>query len=199
MIMLMVYALILTLGVAVVDVFGKQIKKWWWYVVIFLLMLLGQWLFSDKAHADEYYIDGVHHEFTYEMTETAQKEIAQLKLWMEKRRYCKGLTGTQIADYQKKMKFHQENAQRTLDDAKARCWWLPDLTDRDNARYCWTSAIALLAPGAPHYKGVAVILNILLQYGLDCSDEWHYINEKLYWSQYHSEMADFYEEIIRKS
>lgn len=47
MIMLMVYALILTLGVVVVDVFGKQIKKWWWYVVIFLLMLLGQWLFSD--------------------------------------------------------------------------------------------------------------------------------------------------------
>ena len=76
---------------------------------------------------------------------------------------------------------------------------LPNLTDRQNARYCFTASIAGITPLPPQSKLIAIILATLAEYGVDCVNEWYYINEKLYWSQYHYEMAEFYEEVLRKS
>ncbi|EFB42177.1 MULTISPECIES: hypothetical protein [Parachlamydia] len=50
----------------------------------------------------------------------------------------------------------------------------------------------MAVPGSPQSKLIAAILNLLLQYGLDCLAEWEEIDEKLYWIKYHYEMAEFY-------
>lgn len=94
--------------------------------------------------------------------------------------------------------FHKENGERCYNDAKDRCWWLPYLSERDKARYCISNIGVLACPGEPKSKLIIALVNMLIQYGIDCSEEWHYINNKLYWSQYHFEMMEFYDNLIKK-
>ncbi|CCB85205.1 putative uncharacterized protein [Parachlamydia acanthamoebae UV-7] len=56
----------------------------------------------------------------------------------------------------------------------------------------------MAVPGSPQSKLIAAILNLLLQYGLDCLDEWEEIDEKLYRIKYHYEMAEFYQDVLNK-
>lgn len=58
---------------------------------------------------------------------------------------------------------------------------------------------ALVAPVDPMSKLVGVVRVTLILYGIDCCNEWHYINNKLYSSQCHYEMMEFYEEVLKKS
>jgi len=164
----MVQALMLTWVIVVVDIFGKQVKRLYWYVIIFLWMLFGQWVFASKAHANEMVYEQV---ILCEMTEEARKEIEFMTRVIKLQKKHKALTPSDYKYYQDKVKFHTKNVIKSFKEAKQRCWYLPDLTDRQNAKYCWTSAAALLAPGTPQFKAGAVILNLLLQYGLDCNDE----------------------------
>ena len=48
----MIQALILTMGVVVVDIFAKDLKRIYVYGLIFTIMLFSVWFFSGKAHAD---------------------------------------------------------------------------------------------------------------------------------------------------
>ncbi len=100
--------------------------------------------------------------------------------------------------YAQKVKFHQREAERTYKQAKEKCWYLPDLSEREKARYCITSIGIGLAPMEPASKSITILVNALIQYTIDCCDEWHYINEKLYWSHYHYEMMEFYQEVIKQ-
>jgi hypothetical protein len=182
--MIFVHALILTVGVAVMDVFFSQVRRIWWYLLLYGMMFLGVWLFESKAEASE-------------LTIHAQMDIEWLSRYDGRTR--KSNNETDIEYFKKELQFHKDNAIRTCAAAKERCWWLPKLDERKSARYCWTSAMAMAVPGTPEFKLGAVILNVLLEYGLDCSEEWNYIDNKLYWCKYHTEMVEFYEDILKKS
>lgn len=95
--------------------------------------------------------------------------------------------------------FHLENGKRTFKDAQDRCAYLPNTDDRTKAKYCFTSAISLVGSSTPGTKLVAAVTTFLVQYGIDCMDEWHYINNKLNWSKYHFEMCDFYRDLLDKA
>lgn len=198
--MLIVYALIMALGLYVVDMCFKKTRQIYMYIIYFMFMLFGFWFFSDKAQADEICIEDVCYEFTYEMTEDAIRDINEFNWFLSKRIYMGPRNGgIERKDYVSLIKFHKGEAERTLADAKARCWAFPQLTDRQNAQYCYAALGGLLLPGDPMSKLVAILVATLTLYGVDCTNEWHYINNKLYWSQYHYEMAEFYEEALRKS
>lgn len=107
------------------------------------------------------------------------------------------LTSDQISFYRDKIEFHRQNAERTYNDAKEACWWLPNFDDRKKARYCFASAMAVVGSSSPMSKVIAYILYTLGEYGFACLDEWDYINNKLHWSQYHYEMKEFYEHILK--
>lgn len=96
-----------------------------------------------------------------------------------------------------KARFHKTNAERTFNDAKDKCWYLPKLSERDKARYCFTNIGAIISNTTPQSKIVVCLVTSLIQYGIDCSDEWNYINNKLYWSQYHYEMMEFHLDLIK--
>lgn len=107
------------------------------------------------------------------------------------------LTPAQKKYYSDKIKFHAENAVRCYEAAKAKCWYLPDINDREKAKYCFTTLITTFPAGTPQSKIIAAITSFLIQYGLDCIDEWHYIQNKLYWAEYHFEMYEFYSDVVR--
>lgn len=173
-------ALSLTLSLFIVNTFFNQKQKFLSYIAYFFLILGVLYLCScEKAHAT--------------FLPNASFEIERIETCFS----CKKLRPDEITYYQDKCKFHKENGERTYADAKIKCWYLPDLTDRQNARYCFTAAIALLSSGSPMSKVVTSTLTVLTQYGIDCLEEWEYINNKLYWSKYHYEMSEFYQEVLK--
>ena len=98
--------------------------------------------------------------------------------------------------YKEQYDFHLFNGIRTYEDAKSKCWYLPNINDREKAKYCFTSAIATIGSSSPTAKLVVAISSLLTQYGIDCLSEWEYIENKLYWSNYHFEMCDHYYQLI---
>ena len=149
-------------------------ERWNIYVAI-LIFIIGLFFFSRSL-------------YSYENKDAIQK-IRELS-WALKYEDCK--------TFPEKVRFHEENAKRCYDEAKAKCWYLPDIDDRRNADYCFYSASGLLYPGTPMSKLMGVLINLLIQYGIDCTKEWHDINHKLYWAEYHFEMKEFYEDLQKK-
>jgi hypothetical protein len=83
--------------------------------------------------------------------------------------------------------------------AKDKTWWLPDLSNREKGRYCYTSFVAGIFPSTPQSKIVAMISVALTQYGLDCISEWNYINEHMMQSQAWWESYEFYKENLESN
>ena len=106
------------------------------------------------------------------------------------------LTPQQRAEFVEKMNFHEANAKRTYEDAKARCWWLPNVTDRANARHCFGVLMLSFTASNPQSKAIIMLLAALERYGAAVMDEWDYIENKLNWSKFHYEMKEFYEHIL---
>ncbi len=187
------------------NIATKTKKDILYYAAIFLIFAGISFLFGAKVQSQEVEYSqalvfekqlGFDLECPKEYFPDAQKEIEVIK-------YCIAIKDIQCTlslndkkFYQEKVNFHKANAERTYKDAKNRCWWLPVLSDRENAKYCFTTAVALLTPNSPQSKLVAATMTLLLQYGLDCIDEWNYIQNKLHWSQYHYEMMEFYQDIL---
>ncbi len=157
-----------------IERMNKQIKENWHYLIAFILFLMGMF-FAIRAYAIQN-PDAMRHVQLYQ---------------------CHALIYENCKTSQQKLKFHKENAERCYEEAKNKCWWLPNVTNQKNARYCLTNAGAMVAFGDPKSKLMAVIVNTLVQYGLDCCDEWEYINNKLYWAEYHYEMMEFFERVIK--
>ena len=96
-----------------------------------------------------------------------------------------------------KIQFHQAEATRIYDEVKDRVWWLPNLDDRQKAQRVFTlMGPAISVSGGIKKKSAAVILQMFLEYGLDCMDEWDWISNKWYWVEYHTDMVDFYERYL---
>lgn len=151
----------------------NNIQRWRWdYILAFIFLILGIFYYT-KGYACE-------------------NPVAMRHMYMYKALvYENCVTNTQ------KVQFHKENGHRCYNDAKELCWWLPSMDDRKKARYCFTNLGILACPGEPLSKILTALINTLVQYGIDCSDEWNQINTKLYWSQYHFEMMDFYTSLKR--
>ena len=178
---LLIESTILTGVLFVCNIFFKRGHNIKVYVIYFIAIFLGNYLLSQKAEASEFIpnceiemkamIFGLHH---YE------------NLTEEEREY-----------YWKKIQFHEKEAKRTYNDAKNRCWWLPNINDRDKAKYCFTTAIAAIPANTPQSRIIMAILTFMTQYGLDCIDEWNYIQNKLHWCQYHYKQKELYEDVLK--
>lgn len=167
----------------------KQKQKPIYYLVIFLILIISTW-FTHRVEANEYF----SLEIPYVIPD-ANKEINFLSEFIP----MVALTPDQHKLYSEKVAFHQANAERTFNDAKNRCWYLPDKTKRDAAKYCINAIACLLVPGSPAAKLIASLISTLKDVGIDMLDEWNYINNKLYWCKYHYEMVEFYLTVLEKS
>jgi len=190
--MIITQSIILTLTLVVVHIFFKQTRKPLFYLVIFALMLLINFAFS-KAEALPFN-DSYENESILGFNSHAREDIFNNLHLLG---YNAVLTRDEKRTYQEKIAFHQSNAERTLQDAKNKCWWIPNTDYREKAKYCFTAAVSAVSMGTPQSRIVAGISSMLICYGIDCQEEWHYIKNKLYWSEYHYEMMEFYQDVLR--
>ena len=151
---------------------SQKITKW---IVVFYLFFFGFEYCLNAQEYDEDYFEPIGWE---QFDRTAE------------------LTAAQRAEFVEKINFHEANAKRTYQDAKNRCWWLPDMTDRVNARHCFSILMVSFTVSNPQSKAVILLIAALEKYGLAVMDEWDYIETKLNWSKYHWEMKEFYEHIL---
>lgn len=165
----------------VINVAFKQKHNLKFYTIYFFAMLATIYLFTSKAEASEF-------------VPNCQIEMKAMTFGLH---HYENLTQEEREYYWNKIQFHEREAKRTYNDAKNRCWWLPDLNERDKAKYCFTTAMSTVPAGTPQSKIIMAIMTLLTQYGLDCMEEWSYIQNKLYWSQYHYEQKEFYEDVLK--
>lgn len=92
---------------------------------------------------------------------------------------------SQRQKWQEAFDMHNFNAIRTYNDAKDCVWWLPNLTWRQWGRDAWVAACAMASTKTPCAALTVAFTTMLSQYGLHCADQWDYIEDKLYWSEYH--------------
>jgi|SRR3954471_6215107 hypothetical protein len=162
----------------------EHMKKYWHIYLSIILFIIGSFHLS-KSFADECISPCEY--YSHPLAIRHMEEFL-----------CKSPEYEQCKTIQQKFQFHKENAERCYNDAKDKCWWLPDISRRKKAQYCFSNIAALMVSGDAKSKLIVVLVNTLVQYSIDCCDEWNYINEKLHWSQYHYEMMEFYEDLIKK-
>jgi hypothetical protein len=167
-------------------------KKYWTFYVAFFFLVLGLFYYG-KAYGDDHFAydhKGNIYVFQHPLA------IKHMDDYF-KNLNCRALEYDDCHTNAQKVQFHKENGERCYEDAKERCWWLPYIPERDKARYCFTAFGAMAAPAEPRSKVIVTIITLLIQYGLDCTEEWHYINNKLYWSRYHFEMMEFHQDLVK--
>lgn len=98
--------------------------------------------------------------------------------------------------YLDKIDFHKKNGDRTYQEAKSKCWYLPDVDERERAKECFVVAASALLPSEPRSKLIGLVLSTMVTYGINCYDEWNFINTKLQWAKYHYEMMEFYQQVV---
>lgn len=168
---------VITLVLVITHILMDERKQYWFYIVYFFMFLLINWAFADKAEASHFRPSA-----WIECT-SMQKRLQNLM--PHERQY-----------YQEKKEFHLKEGKRTFEDAQKRCKWLPEYTDRQLAQNCFITALSAIASGSPQSKALSMLVTALGQYGLGVLDEWAKIDEKLYWSQYHYEMYEFYTQVL---
>lgn len=155
----------------VVNIINKNKISFLTYLYIFLITLFGCTIISNSIHAAEKY---------------------------SSRRVYRFLTNVQYSDFTEKKKFHEEYAKLAFAEAKSRCWWAPDLEERALARNCFTVAMSSIPANTPQSKMVTMIISSLTIYGLACLEEWEYIEHKFNCAEYHWNLAEFYDEVLKK-
>lgn len=95
----------------------EDLKKRWHFYLAALLFILGLF-FYGRGYATE-----------------NPHAIRHIQMY-----YCKVLVYENCKTVAQKSVFHKENGDRCFKDAKDRCWYLPNLSALDNARYCWRLA-----------------------------------------------------------
>lgn len=104
---------------------------------------------------------------------------------------------SQRQKWQDAFDMHSFNAIRTYNDAKDCVWWLPNLTWRQWGRDAWVAACAMASTKTPCQALVVAFSTMLSQYGLHCADQWDYIEDKLYWSEYHFNECIKYAQLLQ--
>lgn len=112
--------------------------------------------------------------------------------WQNPQQKIKNPTLAQKKEWQESYDFHLLHAKRTYEDAKNRVWWLPEISWRQRGREAWVAAFSTVGAQTVQLKLIVAISSLLCQYGLDCLDEWEYIEDKLNWSKYHLEQCAIY-------
>lgn len=120
------------------------------------------------------------------------------KLFLHEARTYTPPTLAQRQAWQEKYDFHLKNGIRCYNEAKDKAWYLPNLTDREKARYCYTSLSAVTLCTSACSACAAAIITLFTQYGLDAIDQYHYIENKLNWSRYHFDMCDHYHALMKQ-
>ena len=108
------------------------------------------------------------------------------------------LTNIERQEFIKKVEFHDKWGKYNLDQAQSKCWWLPNVSDREKAIYCWVTFMGSVAQTTPQSKVVVGLLSFLTLYGIDCVNEWDEIKTLLNWAEYHYNMKEFYENVLVK-
>lgn len=80
-----------------------------------------------------------------------------------------------------------------------RAWYLPNQTRRDLYRKAWVSAGAAVTSPGLSLKFVTALVTAIVQYGLDCFDEYDYIEKKLDWCKFHLEECAHYAYLIESN
>jgi hypothetical protein len=101
-----------------------------------------------------------------------------------------------IEECVQKIEFHKGESQRIYEEVKDRCWWLPTLDDRQKARRMFQLIIPAVSACGITGKIVATGYTLFGQYGLDCLDEWDWIQNKWHWLEYHADQSEFYERYL---
>lgn len=192
----LIQAAFVTSIIFIADMITDTKKKFYTYVIIFLLIAGIGFTFSKGFAAEVEFLEKVHFSST-NFVRNAQIEIEVLKESFASPNFA--LDINQRLYYQQLIEHHRIEGDKAYIESKEKCWWLPNLTDREKARYCYTTALAGIATGTPGSKIVVMTITLLGQYGLDCIDEWHKIKTLLHSSQYHYEMMEFYQNVLNKS
>ena len=139
------------------------------------------------AIAGSYFLLNSVHAFGQEPV-TAKEEIGLYY----KRLNARALTGYEYDFAMTKYKQHQAAGEKLWAEVQIKAWYCPNVQDRDKARYCFTSIFAGITAGTPWSKAMGMCMTMMLNYGLDCMDEWNDIQTDLHWAEYHFELAEHY-------
>src|SRR5687767_11000146 len=134
----MLSACIVVGSVFIVNVILRNKHPWNYYIIAFFLVLFSSIFLGLGAY-----------EFKFTRVE--------MKLSKDDRDHYRDLR-----DY------HLDQAQNCELQAKLCCMFLPDVSDRDKAAYCFEMLIATLAPAEPMSKIMGACLIFLVKYGFEC-------------------------------
>ncbi len=168
--------------------------KVWVIVAIFLGLTLIDFIFSKVEASDNLFHDDFIVNEMY-LRPDSQEEIMVLSKLLE---HIECLTPQQRTFYEKKLAQHRYDAERTWNNAKNKCWYLPNISKRKAAQNAFMSVMALFGGATPMSRLIVSLLTTLTNYGVDCVDEWYYIQEQLEWCQYHCEMVEFYLTVLER-
>ena len=168
----------------------NKILKW---AIFFALFFFGLFCYmKDYGYCSEY-------SQSYELHMPLEKEF-QLQHYECRSqwggRHPQQPSQSQKVKWQEAYDNHHFNAVRTYNDAYNRVWFLPNLTWRQIGRDAWVAACSMASTKSPTAALVVAFSTMLSQYGLHCLDEWDYIADKLYWSQYHFEQCQYYADLL---
>lgn len=164
-------------------------------VLLFIGILLIDFIFSKLEANDRLFNDIFITDVPIDLRPNTQEEIAILSKMIER---IECLTDQERTFYEKKVAMHRANAERTWNNAKNKCWYLPNIDKRTASQNAFASVMASFGGTTPMSKLVCSLLALLTTYGIDCISEWHYIEEQLQWCQYHCEMVEFYLTVLEK-
>lgn len=195
---------------------NSRALKW---AIFFALFFFGVFCFmKDKGYCEDYYEsqvtieeevnfmdDGLPIEYEFLFQEgkcesflhphVAKYVNPYTHVWKDDPRK-KQPSAAQRAEWQEAYDNHHFHGVRTYTDAYNKVWWLPNLTWRQLGRDAWVAACSMASTKTPGAALVVAFSTMLSQYGLHCLDEWDYIQDKLYWANYHFEQCIYYAKLL---
>ena len=92
--------------------------------------------------------------------------------------------------------FNKTNGTKTYNDAFHKCKKIKVTVLRMKATHCFQQAVEQVGFPMPCLQLVDAVTLDLIHAGIDEAKEWPYIENKLTWSHYYFEMADYYWKLI---
>jgi hypothetical protein len=158
-------------GLAISEIVNKNQPMWLRYVCHFVIIL--GILSASKAYC---------------LTPEASQEI-----FYELGAFDKKKTKN---DYIKLRDAHHAQGVKCKAALQDVCWYLPNQSDRETAKWCLTTFAATIPCNTPQSRVLALILSAMTSYGLNCCDQWNTIQTLEHEAEYHFEMFEFYADLI---
>jgi hypothetical protein len=200
-------ASLITLIMFIIHKFRKEKIKDYFYILYFLILFIGF-----------YFIDIIFPKLEGSETSFIPKTIERYNSYEDFVQYQqrtnyweqlsiiqtsileKDLTSDQKRKYTDEMNLHKRECLRNLDNIKDACWWAPDMSDRELGRVFWRSFIAAgFCSGSVSTRLLGALASLTLDYGIAVMDYSDYINEQMYWAQYHAEMYEWFKNVLENA